>query len=236
MQPMMAMVTPGRWPVRWEMVSVTSCRSKSVRPQLGQLTNSVLTLRMREPWSSPKLAVRRNSGSKGASTRTPSPRPSTKRDPPSKPRRRTKRSLRSTATFGGLADVASYASLWITGSLDPWLFRRWNTRRVACNREISAAGTSITTNDGFFCAPSERRAAVRSSSDSSPRTTTAVPITFFFSGASSPCAARKSARGFSRIALAGKSSESSSSSLFGGVARRGESSSRQRRAVRRCLQ
>lgn len=47
--PMMATETPGKWPVRLRICSVTSCRSNSVRPQLGQLTYSVLVFRMRQP-------------------------------------------------------------------------------------------------------------------------------------------------------------------------------------------
>ena len=57
-----------------------------MRPQLGQLTYSVLVLRMREPWSRPKLVVRRKARSaEGHSTRTPSPKPSHSRAPISVP-------------------------------------------------------------------------------------------------------------------------------------------------------
>ena len=49
MQPMTAMDTPGRCPVRWRICSVTSCRSNSVRPHDGHDTYSVLVLRMRDP-------------------------------------------------------------------------------------------------------------------------------------------------------------------------------------------
>lgn len=47
--PMTAIETPGRWPVLVRIWSVTSCRSKSVRPQLGQLTYSVLVFLILEP-------------------------------------------------------------------------------------------------------------------------------------------------------------------------------------------
>ena len=59
MQPMMAMETPGRCPVRTRICSVTSCRSNSVRPQLGHDTYSVLVLRMREPCARAALACLR---------------------------------------------------------------------------------------------------------------------------------------------------------------------------------
>mmetsp|Transcript_3996 Transcript_3996/g.13337 ORF Transcript_3996/g.13337 Transcript_3996/m.13337 type:complete len:299 (-) Transcript_3996:1282-2178(-) len=87
MQPMMAMATPGRWPVFSVIWAVTSWRSKSVRPQDGQDTNSVFVLRMREPWSKANDVSRRYATSKFAvfatsgSTRTPSPRPSPSRPP-----------------------------------------------------------------------------------------------------------------------------------------------------------
>ena len=41
---------PGRCPVSWRISSVTTCRSKRVRPQEGQLTYSVFVLRILEPW------------------------------------------------------------------------------------------------------------------------------------------------------------------------------------------
>merc|ERR1719247_3306718 len=75
MQPMIAMVTPGKCPVLSEICAVTSWRSNNVLPQEGHDTNSVLTLRMREPCNSPNDAVRRNSTSKGASTKKPSTSP-----------------------------------------------------------------------------------------------------------------------------------------------------------------
>ena len=62
MQPMIAIATPGRWPVRSEICAVTSCRSKSVRPHEGHETNSVLVERMREPCSRPKDVVRSRLG------------------------------------------------------------------------------------------------------------------------------------------------------------------------------
>lgn len=46
---------PGRWPVRWRICSVTSCRSNRVRPQEGQLTYSVLMFLIREPCRRPHL-------------------------------------------------------------------------------------------------------------------------------------------------------------------------------------
>ena len=103
---MIAIVTPGKCPVLSEICAVTSWRSNSVRPHDGHDTNSVLTLRMREPWRRPKDAVRRNSTSKGASTKKPSTSPSTDKVP-SMPMRRMNKSLRSGPLFGALAVWAS---------------------------------------------------------------------------------------------------------------------------------
>mmetsp|Transcript_3297 Transcript_3297/g.10166 ORF Transcript_3297/g.10166 Transcript_3297/m.10166 type:complete len:249 (+) Transcript_3297:266-1012(+) len=168
MQPMMAMVTPGRWPVRSEICAVTSCRSKSVRPHDGHDTNSVLTLRMRLPCSNPNDAVRRKSTSKGASTRTPSPSPSTSNDPPSMPIRRMKRSFRSGPLFGALAVWASYPNRTMTGNGASFALRMWKTRRAACVLE-SSAETSTTHS-----AAPDLAAAARSASDSVPTRRSAV--------------------------------------------------------------
>mmetsp|Transcript_5782 Transcript_5782/g.18831 ORF Transcript_5782/g.18831 Transcript_5782/m.18831 type:complete len:243 (+) Transcript_5782:461-1189(+) len=231
MQPMMAMVTPGRWPVAREIFSVTSWRSKRVLPQDGQETNSVLTFRIRDPCRRPKDADRRKSTSKGASTRTPSPRPSTKSEPPSMPIRRMNRSFRRTPD-GDLADCASYDSLWITGTGDSWDLSKWNTRRVACNREISSVGTSRSTNDGLssFAAAKTTRPFSRSSSASSPRTTTAVPMTLPSRSSSS---LRNSARDLTRMAFAGKSDGSPRWSSGGINTPRPAAATRSR--VRRCV-
>ena len=45
-----AIVTPFRCPVRPLMRCVVVCKSNSVRPQLGQATNSVLEMRAPAPW------------------------------------------------------------------------------------------------------------------------------------------------------------------------------------------
>mmetsp|Transcript_7954 Transcript_7954/g.20468 ORF Transcript_7954/g.20468 Transcript_7954/m.20468 type:complete len:314 (+) Transcript_7954:359-1300(+) len=126
MQPMMAMDTPGRWPVRTRMDSVTSCRSKSVRPHEGQLTYSVLVLRMRLPCSMPKEVVRRKStSSPGFSMHTPSPRPSTSMQPSSEPPRMTTSSRSSSA---------ENTLWWMTGISHSASARPSNTRREACMR------------------------------------------------------------------------------------------------------
>ena len=59
MHPMIAMLTPGRWPVFCWIWLVTSWRSKRVRPQDGHEMYSVLVERMRLPWSMPKAVRRR---------------------------------------------------------------------------------------------------------------------------------------------------------------------------------
>jgi hypothetical protein len=52
MQPMMAIATPGRWPVRSEICAVTSCRSKRVRPHEGHDTNlATSSTRVRGGWA-----------------------------------------------------------------------------------------------------------------------------------------------------------------------------------------
>mmetsp|Transcript_15939 Transcript_15939/g.64275 ORF Transcript_15939/g.64275 Transcript_15939/m.64275 type:complete len:390 (+) Transcript_15939:646-1815(+) len=201
MQPMMAIVTPGRWPVRCEIVSVTSCRSNNVRPHEGHDTNSVLTLRMREPCRSPKEAVRKKSTSKGASTRTPSPRPSTRSEPPSTPSRRMKRSLRSGLLPGALADCASYESLCRTGTDDVAALARWSSRREAWSLERSAVGTSTTTK----ATSSLEKSASSSSSASSPRSVTARGAS-----AAAPAASRNAAAEGSRTTVVGTGRWSSS--------------------------
>mmetsp|Transcript_9005 Transcript_9005/g.26903 ORF Transcript_9005/g.26903 Transcript_9005/m.26903 type:complete len:362 (-) Transcript_9005:700-1785(-) len=82
MQPITAMRTPGRCPVRCWMRAVVCCRSKSVRPQDGQLMNSVLETRMRAACKRLKDDSRNASAPKApASQSNPSPRPSTNRLP-----------------------------------------------------------------------------------------------------------------------------------------------------------
>jgi hypothetical protein len=59
MHPITATVTPGRCPVASWILRLVLCRSKSVRPHEGQLTNSVFVFLMRQPCRSEKLAVLR---------------------------------------------------------------------------------------------------------------------------------------------------------------------------------
>mmetsp|Transcript_36557 Transcript_36557/g.65417 ORF Transcript_36557/g.65417 Transcript_36557/m.65417 type:complete len:274 (+) Transcript_36557:384-1205(+) len=139
MQPMMAMETPGRWPVRTRIDSVTSCRSKRVRPQEGQLTYSVLVLRMRLPCSMPKEVVRRKSRSSPAfSMHTPSPRPSTSMQPSSDPPR---------MTISSRSTVVGNTLWWITEMSQSARARPSNTRRDACIRlSPEASSTSSMAN------------------------------------------------------------------------------------------
>mmetsp|Transcript_55280 Transcript_55280/g.131300 ORF Transcript_55280/g.131300 Transcript_55280/m.131300 type:complete len:243 (+) Transcript_55280:323-1051(+) len=158
MQPMTAMVTPGRCPVASEIFAVTSWRSKRVRPQEGHETYSVLMLRIREPWRRPKDVRRTNSRSSGDSIRTPSPLPSTSEHPTWEP------VVRTSSSRGSVVNLV----WWITGILDASAFMASNTRRDAWMREMSAGTSSriITASDDAT--------ALRSSSDSSPRTVTAI--------------------------------------------------------------
>mmetsp|Transcript_2917 Transcript_2917/g.7325 ORF Transcript_2917/g.7325 Transcript_2917/m.7325 type:complete len:272 (-) Transcript_2917:1213-2028(-) len=158
MQPMMAMVTPGRWPVRSEICAVTSCRSKRVRPHEGHETNSVLMERMREPCSRPKEVVRTRVASKSASasgsTRMPLPRPSQSRPPACVP----SCSASSAESEGGAW------KWWMTGLSMPCLAKTVKTRRDAWMRERLGGGSSSRK------ACSMLLSATSSSSDSSPRT------------------------------------------------------------------
>mmetsp|Transcript_62276 Transcript_62276/g.146825 ORF Transcript_62276/g.146825 Transcript_62276/m.146825 type:complete len:246 (+) Transcript_62276:580-1317(+) len=160
MQPMTAIVTPGRWPVASEISAVTVWRSKRVRPHEGQLTYSVLVLRMREPWRRPKEVVRRKPTSVcGASIRIPSPIPSTSEHPTWEPTVRTSWSR---------ATSLSICTWWITGVEMSLVLRYSNTRREAWTRLMVSGvlSSSITA--------SEVLRAASSSSVSSPRTVTAV--------------------------------------------------------------
>mmetsp|Transcript_54987 Transcript_54987/g.174861 ORF Transcript_54987/g.174861 Transcript_54987/m.174861 type:complete len:272 (+) Transcript_54987:292-1107(+) len=136
MQPMTAMVTPGRCPVSSWMLAVTSWRSKSVRPQLGHDTYSVLVLRMRLPWSIPKEVVRVKSMSlPGASMQTPSPRPSQRRAPPRVPPAMTTMSRSS---------PSPKTSWCTTGRVMLCSANTAKTLREACTRDTVLSILSIT--------------------------------------------------------------------------------------------
>mmetsp|Transcript_7747 Transcript_7747/g.31490 ORF Transcript_7747/g.31490 Transcript_7747/m.31490 type:complete len:249 (+) Transcript_7747:302-1048(+) len=125
MQPITAMDTPGRWPVSWEICSVTSCKSKSVRPQLGHETYSVFTLRMRLPCKRPNDARTRSVLEKpSASIIAPSPSPSHRSPPANMP------VLMSRL----LESIAPNVRWWITGKFSLSRARNSNTRRLACTR------------------------------------------------------------------------------------------------------
>ena len=159
MQPMTAMATPGRWPVRAWICCVTSCRSKSVRPHEGHDTNSVLVLRMRLPCSMPNDSVRSVSRlCAGASTSTPSPRPSTRSAPACEP---------PLMTTSSLSYEAGNTRWWITGSVTPARAKASNTRRDACTR-LTAGGVSSRHRTA-----SEPASDASTASGSEPSTVTA---------------------------------------------------------------
>mmetsp|Transcript_25624 Transcript_25624/g.52175 ORF Transcript_25624/g.52175 Transcript_25624/m.52175 type:complete len:244 (+) Transcript_25624:363-1094(+) len=158
MQPITAIVTPGRWPVASLISAVTVWRSKSVRPHEGHETYSVFVFRMRLPWRRPKEVVRMNSGSLlGDSIRIPSPLPSTSEHPTCEP------TVRTTSSLG-----PSITTWWITGAVILFSLRKLNTRREAWTR-LTPSGTlsRIMTGDWSLSAP-------KTSSDSSPRTEIAM--------------------------------------------------------------
>mmetsp|Transcript_34306 Transcript_34306/g.96688 ORF Transcript_34306/g.96688 Transcript_34306/m.96688 type:complete len:271 (+) Transcript_34306:432-1244(+) len=126
MHPITAMETPGRWPVLAVIWAVTSCRSNSVRPQLGHDTYSVLVLRMRLPCSMANDVLRRNSRSAPShSSITPSPRPSTSSAPPSVP---------PPMTSSSSPVPGANTRWWMTGTEQPAAARPSKTRREACTR------------------------------------------------------------------------------------------------------
>mmetsp|Transcript_6634 Transcript_6634/g.20059 ORF Transcript_6634/g.20059 Transcript_6634/m.20059 type:complete len:377 (+) Transcript_6634:335-1465(+) len=154
MQPITAMVTPGRWPVDSAICSVTSCRSNSVRPQLGHDTYSVLTLRMRLPCSSPNAARTTSSVlNPSASSIAPSPRPSHSSPPANAPVRMS-RLLESTAPS---------VRWWITGSVTPSRAIASKMRREACTR-LTSAGHLMVRKMQSPASSSLRRPSVASSS------------------------------------------------------------------------
>mmetsp|Transcript_20756 Transcript_20756/g.66843 ORF Transcript_20756/g.66843 Transcript_20756/m.66843 type:complete len:331 (+) Transcript_20756:314-1306(+) len=138
MQPMIAIATPGRWPVREEICAVTSCRSKRVRPQEGQETNSVLVERIRAPCSSPKEVVRRKSVPNEAPScgtmATPSPSPSQSRPPTCEP----------SCSASSFPSDGGGRKAWMTAESIPSCSKREKTRREACSREREAGGSSST--------------------------------------------------------------------------------------------
>mmetsp|Transcript_23100 Transcript_23100/g.33565 ORF Transcript_23100/g.33565 Transcript_23100/m.33565 type:complete len:279 (+) Transcript_23100:291-1127(+) len=128
MQPMTAIDTPGRCPVWFWMLRVTSCRSNRVRPQDGQDTYSVLVLRIREPWSRPKevfLTSSMEKAEEGASIMTPSPRPSTSRDPAPHPLL-----IRNSSVLTSPSNCRE----WMTGVAIWFWPRKVKRRREACRR------------------------------------------------------------------------------------------------------
>mmetsp|Transcript_8928 Transcript_8928/g.25948 ORF Transcript_8928/g.25948 Transcript_8928/m.25948 type:complete len:250 (-) Transcript_8928:1203-1952(-) len=167
MQPMTAMDTPGRWPVLAAISAVTVCRSKSVRPQEGQETNSVLTLRMREPWRSAK---ERGRSSARVTTLeeiiTPSPRPSTSREPSCMPTSMVRWSWSGTSLKSPTR---------MMGWSEPLRTSISKTRRDACTREVPGAASRRTITASTSLAlrsassdsvPSMRRARRRAPSGS----------------------------------------------------------------------
>mmetsp|Transcript_2390 Transcript_2390/g.6032 ORF Transcript_2390/g.6032 Transcript_2390/m.6032 type:complete len:278 (-) Transcript_2390:1201-2034(-) len=160
MQPMTAIATPGRWPVRVRIWSVTSCRLNSVRPHDGHDTYSVLVLRMREPCSRPKLVVRRKSrSSPSTSSSTPSPRPSTSRPPTHEP---------VLSTMSSRMVPLGKRMWWMTGTV---MASRWmvsNTRRDAWMRDMPSLMLSSTTT-GDSCLSAAISAAVSVPSTSMAR-------------------------------------------------------------------
>mmetsp|Transcript_44705 Transcript_44705/g.133589 ORF Transcript_44705/g.133589 Transcript_44705/m.133589 type:complete len:276 (+) Transcript_44705:411-1238(+) len=161
MQPMTAIATPGRWPVLVRICSVTSCRSKSVRPHEGHETYSVLVLRMREPCNSPNDVRRRNSRSScGASMSAPSPSPSTSRPPSHEP---------VLITSSSRAALSGNWMWWITGTVMPAALMTSNTRRDACTRDDVTVLSSTTT--GLMSASARSSASLSvPSTDTAKRT------------------------------------------------------------------
>mmetsp|Transcript_11836 Transcript_11836/g.20250 ORF Transcript_11836/g.20250 Transcript_11836/m.20250 type:complete len:273 (+) Transcript_11836:618-1436(+) len=163
MQPMMAIATPGRCPVRSEICAVTSCRSKSVRPHEGHETNSVLMLRIRDPCSSPKEVVRRYSIPKSepswGSTSTPSPRPSHRRPPTCEP----SCSANSYESDGG------GRKWWMTAESTPWAPKSVKRRREACRRESPSATSRSTKACGVSFSASTSASLSLPSSESTTR-------------------------------------------------------------------
>mmetsp|Transcript_12345 Transcript_12345/g.31180 ORF Transcript_12345/g.31180 Transcript_12345/m.31180 type:complete len:295 (-) Transcript_12345:1263-2147(-) len=158
MQPITAMATPGRWPVRAAISAVTVCRSKSVRPQDGHETNSVLVLRMREPCSSAKESGRRSTCVLGAETMTPSPSPSTSSAPIWIPTL-----MVSASPLSVSKTEARMAGVWHSERASSS-----KTRRLPCTRESGAAISRISM--AASTPASERTAA----SDSVPSMRTAM--------------------------------------------------------------
>mmetsp|Transcript_10569 Transcript_10569/g.19339 ORF Transcript_10569/g.19339 Transcript_10569/m.19339 type:complete len:273 (-) Transcript_10569:1109-1927(-) len=130
MHPITAMATPGRCPVFWRIFSDTSWRLKRVLPQLGQETYSVLVLRMRLPWRSPKAVERRNSTSSwGAEMDTPSPSPSTRQPP----------TLAPVLITSSSRDVPAANSITCTtGSVTSLVLRNSNSRRARWRRLLGS--------------------------------------------------------------------------------------------------
>mmetsp|Transcript_38199 Transcript_38199/g.83083 ORF Transcript_38199/g.83083 Transcript_38199/m.83083 type:complete len:230 (-) Transcript_38199:1341-2030(-) len=129
------------------MLAVTSWRSKSVRPQEGHETKSVLVLRMREPCSMPKEVLRRKFTSlSGLSSITPSPSPSTSSAPATDP---------PWITTWSLSSSAVNTRWWITGMLHSCFLRMSKTRREACTRLLMCMlSSSFTASDPLRTASS----------------------------------------------------------------------------------
>mmetsp|Transcript_23344 Transcript_23344/g.45359 ORF Transcript_23344/g.45359 Transcript_23344/m.45359 type:complete len:224 (-) Transcript_23344:1511-2182(-) len=177
MHPMTAIVTPGRWPVLWDISSVTVWRSKRVLPQEGHETYSVLVLRIRDPWRRPNDVVRRKLRScPSPSMHTPSPSPSTSETPTVEP-------VRSTISSFTLPSSPN-AMWWMMGVMISDSFMKLKTRREACTRDTPAGTLSMM----------RRGSRVLSfditSSDSSPRTVIAYRMAPSGRGTESPTEAR----------------------------------------------